>query len=47
MGQNLDRGLDKRVETQRPKDPGSKTPKTDQVRKETSKQLSDNLGKKK
>jgi hypothetical protein len=46
MGRNIDRGLDKRVETQRPNDSGSKTPKMDQIRKDTSKKLSDNLNKK-
>jgi hypothetical protein len=46
MGRNIDRGLDKRVETQRGKDSGSKSPKTDKVKRETSKKLHDNLKKK-
>ena len=44
MAKNLDRGLDKRVEIQGPKDAsGSKSPKTDQVKKDTAKKLSDNI----
>ena len=42
MGRNIDRGLDKRVETQKSKDSGSKTPKLDKIKKDTSKQLYDN-----
>ncbi len=45
MGRNLDRGLDKRVETQRPKDSESKTPKMDKVKQDTSKKISDNFNK--
>ena len=46
MEKNIDRGLDKRVETQRSKDSGSKSPKTDKVKSDTSKQLHENLKKK-
>ena len=46
MGKNIDRGLDKRVETQRGKDSGSKTPKTDKVKSDTSKRLFENNKKK-
>lgn len=46
MEKNIDRGLDKRVENQRSKDSRSKTPKTDQIKRETSKQLNENLKKK-
>ncbi len=46
MGRNIDRGLDKRVETQRTKDNSSKTPKTDKIKEETSKKLHDNFKRK-
>lgn len=46
MGRNLDRGLDKGVEKQRNDQSGSKSPKTDKVKKETAKKLKDNLKKK-
>jgi len=46
MGRNIDRGLDKRVETQRSKDSGSKSPKTDKVKSDTAKKLHENLKKK-
>jgi hypothetical protein len=45
MGKILDRGLDKRVETQRGNDSGSKTPKIDKIKQDTRKKLSDNLKK--
>ena len=43
MGKNIDRGLDKRVETQRGKEPKSKSPKTDKVKSDTKKKLYVNL----
>jgi len=46
MGRNIDRGLDKRVETQKSKDSGGKSPKTDKVKSETAKRLNENLKKK-
>lgn len=42
MGRNLDRGLDKRVETQRSND-SNKNSKRDKVVRETKKRLKDNL----
>jgi hypothetical protein len=45
MGRNLDSGLDKRTETQRGKDSGSKTPKMDKVKSDTRKKLNDNFKK--
>jgi hypothetical protein len=45
MGRNLDRGFEKRTETQRGKDSGSKTPKMDRVKEDTKKKLHDNLKK--
>lgn len=42
MGRNLDRGLENRVEKQRPEDRTS-SGKVDKVRRETSKELYDNL----
>ena len=42
MGRNLDRGLDKRSNTPKRENSGSKSPKTDRVRKETSRRLRDN-----
>lgn len=39
MGRNLDRGLDKRVNTKRTKDSGNKSPKTNQVKKDTARKL--------
>jgi hypothetical protein len=46
MGRKLDSGLDKRTETQRGKDSGSKTPKMDKIKSDTKKKLSDNFNKK-
>ena len=46
MEKNIDRGLDKRVETQKSNDSNSKSPKTDQIKRDTSKQLNENLKKK-
>jgi hypothetical protein len=45
MGSNLDRGLDKRTETPRGKDSGSKTPKMDKIKSDTQKKLNDNFKK--
>ena len=42
MGRNLDRGFDKRVESQRSKD-SSKSSKIDRVKENTKKKLHDNL----
>ena len=48
MGRNIDRGgFEKRIEVQQAKQSGSKSPKTDKVKANTSKQLNKNLGKKK
>lgn len=47
MERNIDRGLDKRVETQKTKDNSSKSPKTDKIKEETSKKLHGNLKKQK
>ena len=45
MGQNLDRGFEKRPETPRSKDSGSKTPKMDKIKEDTRKKLNDNFKK--
>jgi hypothetical protein len=45
MERNIDRGLDKRVETQKTKDNSSKSPKTDKIKEETSKKLHGNFKK--
>lgn len=45
MERNIDRGLDKRVETQKSKDQDSKHPKTDKIKEETSRKLKENLKK--
>jgi hypothetical protein len=46
MGRNSDRGSDKRTETQRGKDSGSKTPKMDKIKSDTKKKLNDNFNRK-
>lgn len=43
MGRNLDRGLDKKVEKKQHDAGKSKSPKTDKVKKDTSKKLKDNI----
>jgi hypothetical protein len=45
MGRNLDRGFEKRTETPRGNDSGSKTPKMDRVKENTKKKLYDNFKK--
>lgn len=47
MERNLDRGLDRRVETQKGDASGSKTPKADAVKRDAAKKLMDNFGRKK
>jgi hypothetical protein len=46
MGKNIDRGLDKRVETQRSKDSSRKSPKTGKIKSDTAKHLNENFKKK-
>jgi hypothetical protein len=46
MGRNLDRGFEKRTETQQRNDSGSKTPKMDKIKDDTKKKLVDNFRKK-
>jgi hypothetical protein len=45
MEKSLDRGLDKRTETPRGKDSGSKTPKIDKIKQDTQKKISNNFKK--
>jgi hypothetical protein len=45
MERNIEKSPDKHVETQKSKDSGSKSPKTDQIKKDTSKRLNENLKK--
>jgi len=45
MERNLDRGFEKRVETPRGKDSGSKTPKMDKIKEDTRKKMYDNFKK--
>jgi hypothetical protein len=45
MGKNLDRGFEKRTETPRGNDSGSKTPKADKIKDDTRKKISDNFKK--
>lgn len=47
MDRNLDRGLDKRVETQKPKDSSVENPKVLKVKEDTAKKLSENFKKNK
>lgn len=47
MERNIEKSPDKHVETQKSKDSGSKSPKTEQVKKDTAKRLNENFNKKK
>jgi hypothetical protein len=45
MERNSDRGVEKRTETPRGSDLGSKTPKADKIKDDTRKKISDNFKK--